>query len=218
MNGVRTGREVAMSLGLAVVLFLSFQLYGPLNHGPARWSVRTPIDDILPLAEPFVLAYLSIYVLGALTFVAFWLMSARLLSSTLIASILTLGASYSVYFAAQTFVARPIILGDDPFSEALRFVYAADEPFNAFPSLHVGLSMVMAVHWWWSRRRIGIWIVLWCGVIGSSTLFVRQHYVADVVAGLVVGGLACLLSRKIIDRLRVRPTAGRPTTRSGVPC
>lgn len=183
---------------MALTLALLFQLYTPLNHGPPRWVARTPLDEIIPLVVPLVVPYLSIYAIAGLTVVAFWLTSARLLHSLLLALILTLIASYLCYFAAQTYVARPTVTGGDFLSALLRSVYAGDEPYNAFPSLHVGISVVIAVHWSWSERRIGTWIVAWCGLIACSTVFVHQHYLADVLGGLVVGASACLLSRRLI--------------------
>ncbi len=183
---------------MALTLALLFQLYTPLNHGPPRWVARTPLDEIIPLVVPLVVPYLSIYAIAGLTVVAFWLTSARLLHSLLLALILTLIASYLCYFAAQTYVARPTVTGGDFLSALLRSVYAGDEPYNAFPSLHVGISVVIAVHWSWSERRIGAWMAAWCGLIVCSTVLVHQHYLADVLGGLVVGASGCLLSRRII--------------------
>jgi membrane-associated phospholipid phosphatase len=201
---VRAWRDIGLALGMALALALLFQLYVPLNHGPPRWIARTPLDELIPLVVPMVVPYVSIYPIGVLTAVAFWLMSARLLHSALLASILTLAASYVCYFVAQTYVERPAVSGDDFLSSLLRSVYAVDQPYNAFPSLHVGVSVVIAVHWLWSGGRTGFWIAAWCGLIACSTVFVHQHYLADVLGGLVVGASACLLSRRIIGGLHDR--------------
>lgn len=198
---------------MAVMLVLLFQLYGPLNHGPARWMARTPLDDLIPLVVPLVLPYVSMYAMVGLTAVAFWLTSARLLHSVLLALILTLAASYVCYFVAQTYVARPVVSGDDVLSSMLRGVYASDQPYNAFPSLHVGVSVILAEHWLWSRRPAGVWIAAWCGLIVCSTVFIHQHYIADVLGGLVVGASACWLSRRIIGSLRDGRSRGRGSQR-----
>ena len=198
---VRTWRDFWLAAGMALALALMFQLYGPLNHGPARWIARTPLDDLIPLVVPLVVPYLSIYAIAGLTALAFWLTSARLLHSLLFALILTLATSYVFYFVAQTYVARPPVSGNDILSSLLRAVYASDQPYNAFPSLHVGVSVVLAKHWLWSRRRAGAWIAAWCGLIVCSTVFIHQHYLADVVGGIVVGASACWVSRRVTGSL-----------------
>jgi membrane-associated phospholipid phosphatase len=88
--------------------------------------------------------------------------------------------------------------GSDVLSALLRTVYASDQPYNAFPSLHVGLATVIALHWLWSGRRFRVWIAAWCGVIAFSTVFVHQHYLADGVGGLVVGTMSSLVSRRSV--------------------
>ena len=42
-----------------------------------------------------------------------------------------------------------------PFSGMIRTIYASDQPYNDFPSLHTSLSTVIAIHWWRFDRRIG---------------------------------------------------------------
>jgi membrane-associated phospholipid phosphatase len=189
-------------VGLGLILGSLFLLYGRINHGPARWSARTPIDDLVPLVVPAVLPYVSIYALGALTVVVLGRRSPRLLSGALVAAILALVTSYLVYVAAQTTVERPIVTGGDPLSQLLRVVYTADEPYNAFPSLHVAFSTIVAIYWLRSGHRLGPLVVAWCGLIAASTLLVHQHYVADVVGGAVVGGAASLVSQRAIGSRR----------------
>lgn len=46
----------------------------------------------------------------------------------------------------------------------LRALYRADPPCNCFPSLHVAHSFVSAL-------------------VAMSTVFIKQHYVLDVIAG-----------------------------------
>lgn len=183
---------------LALAAASLFALYSPLNHGPARWIPRTQLDDAIPLIVPMIVPYLSIYPLGVLTSFALWRTSWRFVHAALIAIILTLLASYAVYVIGQTYVERPNVNGVDVLSVILRGVYASDPPYNAFPSLHVGLSTVIALHWIWSGRRFRVWVAAWCGVIAFSTLFVHQHYLADVLGGVVVGGASSLVSRRVV--------------------
>jgi membrane-associated phospholipid phosphatase len=105
-------------------------------------------------------------------------------------------------------VARPEVIGESLLSRLLRGVYRADNPYNAFPSLHTGFAVVFGWHWWWLNRRAGVVAACWAGAIVASTVLVHQHYLADVAGGFVVATAASFTARWLIDR--VTPFLGRP--------
>ena len=84
----------------------------------------------------------------------------------------------------------------------------------AFPSSHVAGSMVPWFYTWtrfprW-RWPITVIFVLLC----MSTVYCRYHYVVDVFAGLLLGGLILLLGHNLGDKARAR-LAQRPRLRRG---
>lgn len=189
-----TRREIIVALALTLALAVLFSFYGALNHGPADWIPRTPLDERIPLVPAFAVPYLSAFVLGPVTAVAFARRSPDLVLSTLLAGIVLLAVAYTVYMTAQTYVARPEDVGTGFFADLLRFVYGNDEPYNAFPSLHTGFSTVFAIHWLRYGGRAGAACTAWCALIVLSTLFVHQHYLADLAGGIAAGTLASLLA------------------------
>ena len=72
-----------------------------------------------------------------------------------------------------------------------------DAPLNCFPSLHVAHSFVSALAVGRVHRSLGALATVAAMLVGISTLFTRQHYIADVVAGaaLAYGAYALLLRR-----------------------
>jgi membrane-associated phospholipid phosphatase len=65
-----------------------------------------------------------------------------------------------------------------------------DPPYNCLPSLHVAHSFVSAlaclrVHW-----VVGIVATVGASLVGLSTLFTKQHYVLDVLAGVLLAVVA----------------------------
>ncbi|WP_067454498.1 phosphatase PAP2 family protein [Actinomadura macra] len=175
-------------------------LYRPLNDGPARWSPRTPLDEHIPLVVEMVIPYISVLALGPFTLVFFLLTSARLARSALVAGIVLLIVAYPFYIFAQTHVARPEVTGEDVFSKLLRLVYGGDNAYNCFPSLHTGFSVILAVYWLRHRRRAGRYVAAWCVLIVASTLFVHQHYIPDMAAGLAAGSVACWVGLRFMGR------------------
>ena len=63
------------------------------------------------------------------------------------------------------------------------------KPYGNFPSMHVGLSVpVVAANFMAGGTVIGSIMLIWAVLIAVSTLFTKQHYILDVLAG-VAGGL-----------------------------
>lgn len=208
-------RPALFSIALAVAVYLFNDVYYLLNHGPARMVLQTPIDRAIPVVPIFVIPYVSLDYYVYLSLVVFLLFRQRVFQSTALAMLLAWAISYAVYFAAQTFVARPSLAGADLLTRMIRDVYASDAPYNAFPSLHVSISTLMAIHWWRFDRRAGVVAALWTALIVPSTLFVHQHYLADVAGGLVVAAVTAWAAPRILTALRDRLPGGRPISHSG---
>jgi membrane-associated phospholipid phosphatase len=73
----------------------------------------------------------------------------------------------------------------------LRFLYDADPPYNCFPSLHVAHSFVSALAAYRVHHTLGFVAVSCAWLVAISTLFTRQHYVADLIAGILLAVAAC---------------------------
>jgi membrane-associated phospholipid phosphatase len=170
-----------------VVLLLLFYVYFPLNslREPVH-SLELTVDDHIPLVSAFVFPYLSLYLLLVVSLGRFLKAETKVFSILALAISLDLVISYLVFLFYQTQVERPAILGSDVSSSILRWVYSNDQPFNAFPSLHTSLSALMALLWGRVGSRFQPVIALWALLIIASTLFTKQHYMADVLGGIAV--------------------------------
>jgi membrane-associated phospholipid phosphatase len=85
----------------------------------------------------------------------------------------------------------------------LRFLYDADPPYNCFPSLHVAHSFVSALTCYRLDRRLGYGALLFASLVAISTLFTKQHYIADVVGGIVLALVAYVLILRPYPRRNV---------------
>jgi len=74
----------------------------------------------------------------------------------------------------------------------------------AFPSSHVAASMVPWWHTWRRFPRHRWWMTLIFVLLCMSTVYCRYHYVVDVFAGLVTGGLVMYVSQRLGDTARDR--------------
>jgi membrane-associated phospholipid phosphatase len=66
-------------------------------------------------------------------------------------------------------------------------------PYNCFPSLHVAYAFVSALTCSRVHPGVGAAAALWAALIGVSTVYTKQHYVADVIAGALEAYAAYLL-------------------------
>ena len=192
-----------------LVLLLIYLAYFPLNNlrEPIH-SLELTVDDRIPLLPPFVFPYLSLYVLLLVSLWRFLKAETRIFTIAALAIGIDLVISYLVFLFYETQVERPMILGSDVSSSILSWVYSIDKPFNAFPSLHTSLSTLFALLWGRVGSRTRPAIVLWALLIIASTLFTKQHYIADVFGGMAVALIsyfaATRLGAAVIDRVAGR--------------
>ena len=199
--GESRGRQF-LTLGLLVAAYAISLLYEPLNHGPNRIFLRTPLDQAIPLVPVFVIPYLTLTPVILVSMVGFLAFRVRLFRSAAVALIIAWLVSFAFYVVLQSYVARPAVNGGGLLMGWLRDVYASDRPYNDFPSLHTSLSTIIAVHWWRLDRRIGVPVAVWTLLIVASTVLVHQHYLADVGGGLVLAALTSTVGLRLFARDR----------------
>lgn len=167
--------------------------YALLNN-PSRgaFNLVTAIDDKIPFVEFFIIPYMCWYVFIIGTMIYLCINDRKTYYKTLLCINLGLIICYIVYFVFQTTVPRPPVTGNDIASKITAYVYSTDGPYNCFPSIHVLTSylMVRAIVASKSRNIKNISIVVICSVvIILSTLFVKQHVIADILSGMLLGDI-----------------------------
>ncbi|NLC84651.1 MAG: inositol phosphorylceramide synthase [Ruminococcaceae bacterium] len=170
---------------------------------------KWPIDDRLPFLPLFVLPYCAWFVLVAAVF--FWLIfdhsqNRRIYRHTA-GVLLAMLLSALIFLVFPTHVPRPPVRGNDLVSRLLLLIYASDEPYNCFPSLHVAIAALKGITLFrygpakiWFRALITILVVL----IMLSTVLIRQHYTPDLAGGLALAWLCDRLARLIIPERLVQ--------------
>jgi membrane-associated phospholipid phosphatase len=92
--------------------------------------------------------------------------------------------AYSTYLLFPVYLERPHVEVTSLHTWLLTIHYL-DKSYNHFPSLHVTLSW-LAVYASQGSRATRIGLALVASGISVSTIFVKQHYIADVVFGYVL--------------------------------
>lgn len=158
--------------------------YGIQNRpGPNTYSLTTGWDDRIPFVSAFIIPYISWYPFIVLTLIFLFRRRPSVYYRTLLALCLGLVLCYLTYFFFQTMVARPDIEGTGLFDTLVKIIYWTDRPYNCFPSIHVLTSCLMYRSSFVFRTRTRHFIRFTAMVIILSTLFVKQHVIADLFAG-----------------------------------
>lgn len=147
---------------------------------------RLPID-VFPVWPMWVLPYVGCYILW-LTSLA-WIilkMEDRLFRSFIAACILTFSMGASTFILFPTYVRPALLQGTDIFTFLLRIIHEHWGRYDAFPSGHVYITTLLALFFgrWYPRRKY-LWIMVLV-IVSLSTLFTGQHYILDVIGGLLV--------------------------------
>lgn len=197
-------RDLAVRVGVAVLVvgyFIGgFHLVAALaTHGPVH-TLRTPVDDAIPLVPWTV--YLYSWVYTSALYPLFVVRGHKLFRRTVIAylSVFTAAFATFVVFPVTSIGLRPDprILDDRVFHEwGLHLTYVADPPYNLFPSLHLSIACIAMLAAARASYRLAALAAPVVVAIAITICTTKQHFVAD--------GLGAVVLSAIVDRLVLAP-------------
>jgi membrane-associated phospholipid phosphatase len=191
----------AAACALAAAVLSTYAWIGV--HGPARLPPpSTGLDGAIPLLPVTSWLYLPGYVLAFVAAVAL-VPTRREFRAAIEAFVLvsTL-AFFSFVFYPVASPPRPLLPGElgGLSGWMMRWLYGLDPEANSFPSLHVSNAVICGgvVAAKEPRLRGPAWAL--AVAIALSTLTTRQHWIADVVSGAVLGllGIATWERRRCV--------------------
>ena len=181
--------DYAIHFSLSVILIVGvYQFYfWCQRHQFARpRELRLPIDDWIPYRPYWVWIYSFLYY-PVILYVN-WVLESPGQFTHVAASYLLL-----LFLQMAFFVLFPVVTPSSwrlphkrcTLSERfLAFVQRFDAASNSFPSMHVSVAMLTALHLY---SGLGAWVFAFPSLIALSCLFTKQHYVVDLPAGAALG-------------------------------
>ena len=179
-----------------------------------------PLDNLIPFVPEMAVFYIYLFfpmiVLTMLYFAFFDYDKGYALgwSSVLIGAISIVIYTFfpvSTYWWRQELLANKI--SGNFWATTMYGYYQYDTSFNCFPSLHAAMSTLIAFTWYQyyklkpnlKRKIISILsLIIAIGVI-LSTLFVKQHYIIDEIAGFLLAyGVGKLIFRYLWKEFNVQ--------------
>lgn len=170
-------------VGYKLTQIMAWNYYGSFS------SLHSSLDAAIPFWAPSVLIYISMYVYVPLVLL-------MITDLNHFSKILKLFVILSLIHWAWFFV-FPVSYQERAPNEMLFSVwgfvvwviYSLDLPLNCFPSMHVSLVFLGLFVIKMYRPDLLRYYLVWAIAIALSTLLVKQHYIVDVLAGVVLGSL-----------------------------
>ena len=179
-----------------LITIIGYELVNGLNIQSV--SLATTLDSKIPLIKYFVIPYYMWYALVLFSFIYIYGKNNEEFYKFAKCIVLTMLSALVIFIFFQTSVSRPIIIGDDVFSNMIRSIYENDRPVNCCPSLHVALALICSI--WGCRvsenKILKSTVIIVGYLIILSTLFIKQHVIIDVIVAFV----QVLILRIIVDR------------------
>ncbi len=168
------------------------------------------LDDLIPFVPEMVIFYLFLFypmVIISMIFFAFIESEKGVALGWALVIINALSIIIYIFFPVSTYWYRQELLAHkirgNFWADQVYNIYHTDTSFNCFPSLHASISTIIFYAWYRYYKikphvitktiAIATFIIA-IGVI-LSTLFIKQHYIIDEIAGIL---LAYLVGKYIL--------------------
>ena len=179
--------------------FVMYFLTENLIPAEACHPMHSPLDDLIPFCEYFLVPYVGWYLLIVVSlgyFLLYNIENFKRLQTYIIITQVVAMLIYVLYPSRQDL--RPEVFPrENILTYAVSFLYSFDTNTGVCPSLHVAYSLGIASTWLRERSASRLWktfVVVFVILICLSTMFIKQHSAVDVFAAIPV----CLLAEYLV--------------------
>jgi membrane-associated phospholipid phosphatase len=218
----RKSRYLTYVIGNVVLMLVLFYLLlnnlaydwtGQLYPAGSGFRLDTGLDNAIPFVPQMVIFYVYLfYQLVILTMIYFAFVEYRkgyalgwsLVAINAIAVLIYIVFPVSTYWYRQNLLANPMV--GNFWANQVYSIFTSDTSFNCFPSLHAAVSTICFFTWFRyakikpSKTTQATAIAAFVIAAGAilSTLFIKQHYIADEIAGIA---LAWIIGTVLFNKL-----------------
>ncbi len=185
----------------------------PVGGGFQLGSLFGGLDGAIPFVPEMVIFYIYLfYGLSILTMLFFGFVSYKrgyalgwsLVIINAVAILVYIVFPISTYNYRVELLAHPDV--GNFWAAQVYDIFAADTSFNCFPSLHAAVATICAYTWFlyfkvkpgFATKATALAAIFIAVGVVLSTLLIKQHYIADEIAGVV---LAYVVGKFVFSRL-----------------
>ena len=161
------------------------------------------LDDKIPFLGRFVYIYDTFYPFVFFSLYLLYKKDKKAYFKGIIAGVIGFIICDIIFLSIPTIMYRPVIPSIDPLTDLvikITFLYDST-PLNCFPSIHCLFCFQVIYSFIFSKfdRRNKIVIIICSLLIVLSTLFIKQHYVFDVISALLI----VIVSNLVTDLFKI---------------
>ena len=174
---------------LVIIGINQFYFWCQRNNRRAPVEIKSFVDDWFTLKPMWIWIYSGIYY-PVIVFMIFSFRDMRHFNYTCMSFfvLLIVQMLFFVFFPVKTPDSwRNLVPGNSITHRFMRYVQSLDQSNNCFPSMHISVSTLTAMHLQMNIGGVGNWIYLFPVLIGFSAMYTKQHYFLDLAPGAVVG-------------------------------
>ena len=204
------------ALLVAGLYFGKLLMYKASNRINTDWhTINMGIDDLIPFCKYFVFFYFTYYWFSQLQLWIVSLGDRRKFYRMIISAAITCVLCNIVFLCYQVKMVRPELVGNDFFTDWVRWVYNHDpKALNCLPSIHAVMGVIMIIGGWKTNKMPKafniISIIFGVGCI-LSTVFIKQHYFIDMVLGTILVSIVYLIvlhfDKKLQEKQKIKNEA-----------
>jgi membrane-associated phospholipid phosphatase len=231
-KGKSSRKSVYLTFAIGNVVLMLLLFYVVLNNFAYDWTgqlypagsgfrLNTGLDNAIPFVPQMVIFYVYLfYPLVILTMLYFAFVEYRkgyalgwsLVAINAIAVLIYIVFPVSTYWYRQNLLSNPMV--GNFWATQVYNIFAGDPSFNCFPSLHAAVSTICFFTWFQyakikpSKTTKAVAVAALAIAAGAilSTLFIKQHYIADEIAGIA---LAWIIGTVIFRKLWKTPATAK---------
>ena len=208
-----TGTRIKRVIPVALYTVFYLLCFSYLENRHVRYHIiDSSLDDKIPFCEYFIIPYLLWFIYIAVTVGYFLFFNENTTEFWSLILNLAIGMTLFLivsYVYPNGLNIRPTEFSNDSiFTRMVQFLYRTDTPTNVLPSIHVynSVAAFSAIHTCKKLQkhkgiRIGAFILT--TLIILSTMFLKQHSIADVATGIT-----CAVATHVLFYARVTEKQG----------
>lgn len=177
-------KKLALILGLTGYWAAGYFATNQFSASRTCYTLSTLIDEAIPFTPFWLYIYLAIW--GVIFSPLAIIRNYQQLKRTVTGYAFLFSVSFLLFIIFPVKMARPEVAGSGLTLWGLRILYQIDGAGNCFPSIHVAAIFFGALTSLRLNRRFGIFLLIWAFLISLSALFIKQHYLVDILAGLIL--------------------------------
>jgi membrane-associated phospholipid phosphatase len=184
-----------------------YSLIGQVTSGWNLHDLSVSLDNKIPFIPSFEYLYFLCYIIP---FTPLLVINDTSKMNALIWAFVFMNlAAFLIFLIYPVVVPRPEMLNENTITYFLiNLQHSLDKPVNNFPSLHAANALLIYLLCRNYYKWLDVLLILVATGIGISALFIKQHYLLDILTGY----LLALLVYFILNIIEKKRTISRAST------